>query len=142
MSYDNKDVTQRILLFAREIGMKDSELALTINIPKQNVGKLRKQLVNIPEAKVLLFLSLHRELNTNWLLFGEGEMLGEQGVYKASFKPDGDVHFEADLTDKNELEEENKRLKTILEEKDKYTLFLENSIEKLNDHISKLIEKV
>lgn len=142
MAYNNTEVTQRILHFAKETGMKDSELALTINIPKQNVGKLRKKLVNIPEAKVLLFLSLHREINTNWLLFGEGEMHGGDGVFKASYNADGEAHFEADLTKKNEYEEENKRLKSIIEEKDKHVLSQEKTINNLNEHLSKLIEKI
>lgn len=142
MEYNNRKVTQRILQFAQHLEMKDSELALEVNILKQNIQKLRKGQSNIPEAKVLQFLNLHRELNSDWLLFGDGDMYSNSGVYKATFNIDGEANFEADLTSNTNSEEELEKLKAILSEKETHIKTLKESVEILNNHIGRLIEKI
>lgn len=149
MDYNPKEVTKRILEYAVHENVSDADLALMMGMNRSQIQKLRKDKAIIIEARVIMFLNLNREVSTDWVLFGEGEMFGSPGEYKAEFGADGSMKFETDTAAGNRMVDENKTLKAIVAEKEEANRVLAGMVESLNAHVAKqdahismLIEKM
>lgn len=69
-------VKERLLDYLRHIGMKQTEFTKSIGVSPTYIGAMRKSL---SADKVMKIRRLYPDLNTAWLLYGEGEMLIEGG---------------------------------------------------------------
>lgn len=65
-------VKGRLLAFIKHEHLTQSEFARRLGVAPAYIGAMRKSL---PEEKVLRLCSLFPNLNRDWLLYGEGEML-------------------------------------------------------------------
>ena len=101
--------------FERMCGMSNGYLC---NI-KQSIGS----------AKILSISKAFPQLNTEWLLTGEGSMLNEGYT---TFEPVGVVGTAASTPTMSEAEKENVILKAQLEEKEKMIKILESQLAELN----------
>lgn len=77
---EESTVKKRLLEFLRHKRITQSALSKMLNVSPAYVGAMRKSL---PEDKVLKLSELFPDLNRDWLLYGEGNMLKTDEV-----KPD------------------------------------------------------
>ncbi len=69
---DLSTVKGRLLAYLRHSRISQSEFARRLGVTPTYIGAMRK---SIPEEKVMKIISLFPDLNRDWLLYGEGEML-------------------------------------------------------------------
>lgn len=120
MTYEPKKTTKRILEFAKEIDMKDKDLAYELGVPGSNITSMKKGLSNVTSTKLLEFLAEHRELNTDWILYGEGEMFTKHSKNTMRVDEDGGIVFSSELASSDVARLEVKSLKDLLKERERY----------------------
>ncbi len=140
MEYDASGITARVLAVAKEMGLKDVELARELGVYPQNISQMRKNTASAAVKRVISFLAKNREINTDWLLFGDGEMFGQPGVHKFTMTSDGNMYFATE--EKVNNEKDIKNLETLLEEKEKHNKTLKDTVDTQNELIKKLLEKL
>ncbi len=72
MSEKEYNVKERLLEFLKEKRMTQTEFTKSIGVSSTYIGAMRKSLST---DKVMKIRQLYPELNTAWLLYGDGEML-------------------------------------------------------------------
>ena len=97
---------------------------------------------NIPVWRVIQFLAQHREINTDWLLFGEGDMFGKNGIHKMRMTKNGEMLFTTENSDVNSLHEELKKLTTLLEEKETHLESLKTTLANQDRYLTKILDKL
>lgn len=65
-------IKNRLIQFLRYKGMSHSELSRRLGVSPTYVGAMRKSL---PEEKVKRLCEIFPDLNRDWLIYGEGEMI-------------------------------------------------------------------
>jgi hypothetical protein len=122
-----KEITQRVLMYAKEEGMRDQDLADELGIKRQNITPMKNGTTYLPPNRLIPFLYDHRrKLNMAWAITGEGEMYADP-VDNAKMKVDrkGNITFRGNASrevDRVELQ----RLEELLESKERH-------IESLNE---------
>ena len=74
-------VKERLLLLLKEKGMSRSEFARRMGLSVNYVGAIRK---SIPAARMREIMEIFPDLNRDWLLYGEGNMLTGESRRRAS----------------------------------------------------------
>lgn len=74
---DLSTVKGRLLAYLRHIRVSQSEFARRLGVAPTYIGAMRK---SIPEDKVIRICELYPDLDREWLLYGEGEMLRENSM--------------------------------------------------------------
>lgn len=69
--YDLTTVKGRLLTYLKEKRLSQVEFAESMGVTKSYIGAMRKSL---PSEKIRRIEELYPDLNTRWLLYGEGEM--------------------------------------------------------------------
>ena len=145
MKYDPKEITTRFLKVAAELEYSDAELARTLELSRQNIRQMRKGDTALVLKRAVPFLAKHREINTDWLLFEDGEMFTREGKHHFSIDSNGDAHFYSDFS--KEQSPETGNLKELLAEKEKHNESLKEAlksqnevIKNLNDYIKALLK--
>jgi transcriptional regulator with XRE-family HTH domain len=68
-------VSDRFVLFMRELGLNQKDLGEKIDYPRTNLSNFINGAVKSPKIDLLISLTnVYPNLNLNWLLTGEGEM--------------------------------------------------------------------
>ncbi len=80
MSDNTSSVKTRLRQLLKAKRVTSSEFARRLGVSSGYVGAMRKSL---PEEKVVKISKIFPDLNRNWLLYGEGEMLKENDPEKA-----------------------------------------------------------
>lgn len=73
---ENSTVKTRLLEFLRSQRISQTEFTRALGVSSTYVGAMRK---SIPAEKLKRICELYPDLNRDWLLYGEGEMLKPQG---------------------------------------------------------------
>lgn len=130
MGADINEITQRILKYAEETGMMGSDLARDLGVKPQNITPMKKNITGIPAKRLFSFLEKHRDLSLEWALFGEGEMFTKpvRGK-KMEVDRKGNIVFKGESVAYEVDKLEIKRLKDLLEEKDKHLQSLKEMID-------------
>lgn len=74
MTQERSEIKERLMEFLRIRRIKQKEFTAAIGVSQTYVGAMRK---GISSEKILRIREQYPELNTDWLLYGEGEMLRE-----------------------------------------------------------------
>ena len=77
--YDLSSVKGRLLHLLKSKRMSQVEFTHLLNVSPTYIGAMRK---SIPEEKVLRINEIFPDLNRDWLIYGEGEMLRPSGKSK------------------------------------------------------------
>jgi hypothetical protein len=155
MDFSGQEITERLLKIAEFLRIKDVLLAKELGVPKQHIPKFRSNETSIPPWRVINFLKKHREINSDWILFGDGEMFSKAVKHNMMMTEDGFI-FTNEIEDKKSESEENKKLNALLEEKEKQIEMqkeiisiqkdaLENqkqTVQNQDDYIKKLLERL
>lgn len=144
MTYNPAEVTERVLLAAKLLGLNDTELAREIGVKRQFIAKMNSKESDIPSKRAIIFLNHHKEIDPRWLFFNEGEMIvrpNSDGKHSFYISEKGDMQFSSDNGTDKLLEEKYNALLTILREKDNHIRNIEKMIESQNQFIDKLLSK-
>lgn len=144
MDYDQKGITERILLTAKLLGLSDTELSKEIGVQRQFINNINKNITTIPPKRAVIFLSLHKEIDARWLFFNEGEMLvkpSTEGNHKFFIDNSGDMEFTTTNNTEGLYQEKYKNLVSFLNEKDKHINGMAKTIEAQNQFIEKILSK-
>jgi hypothetical protein len=142
MDFDGREITERVFKAARKLDISDTRLAKELGVPKQNMPKYKGNTLSIPAWRVIIFLGRHREISTDWLLFGDGEMFSGPGIYKMTMTDKGEMLFATEIPDKKTGNEEIKKLKAVLEEKEKQIELQNQTIKNQDEYVKKLLDKL
>jgi hypothetical protein len=149
MDFDGQAITERVFKVAEAMELKDVSLAKELGVAKQNMPKFKSNTSGFPIWRVINFLKKHREINSEWILFGEGNMFGKAGKHKMTIGENGEMVFTTETPDIKAEAEEIKRLKAILEEKEQKIEMLRDTIESQKQtitnqdaYIKKLLDKL
>jgi len=71
-THDDNNVKSRLLRLLKEKRMSQTEFARLMGVSPTYIGAMRR---SIPDARQKRLLEIFPDLNRDWLLFGEGEML-------------------------------------------------------------------
>jgi len=149
MDFDGQAVTERVFKVAEAMELKDVTLAKELGVAKQNMPKFKSNTSGFPTWRVVNFLKKHREINSEWVLFGEGNMFGKPAKQKMTMTETGKMVFTTETTDIKAEVEEIKRLKAILEEKEQKIEMQRDIIESQkqtimnqDSYIKKLLDKL
>ena len=127
--------------------IEDFRLAKELGIPKQNVNKMKNNTISVVPKRLIAFLGRHRNINVEWILFGDGEMFGKPGIHKFTMSKSGDMQFSSEV--KTAEREDIKTLQTFLEDKIEQVKILTDIINHQKEqiknqdlYIKKLMEKL
>lgn len=73
---DDDNIKGRLQTFLRSQGVRNAEFCRMLGVSPAYINAMRKSL---PEDKVVRICELFPNLNRDWLMYGEGEMLVERG---------------------------------------------------------------
>ena len=76
-------VKDRLLRFLEKVGVSKSEFARRMGVSVAYLGAMRK---SMPEEKVSKVVELFPQLNRDWLLYGEGDMIRQRGVHDSELE--------------------------------------------------------
>lgn len=139
MEYNSSETTERLMDVAKCMELNDVALGMELGVSRQSVNQMRRKIAGVPLKRLVSFIGSHREINTDWILFGDGEMFTEKGIHKFTMTNEGDMHFSVDSSgEKNELE----KIKALAGEKDRHIASLQETIRKQGDYIEKLLDKI
>ncbi len=135
-------VSDRFVLFMREQGLNQKDLAERINYPRTNLSNFVNGNVKSPKIDLLVALaSEYPQLNINWLLLGEGNMWNND--YVKSGKKKSEVI--APVDDGIEVlgtGTGTKVLQDLFDTKDKLLDIQQKHIEQLEEEIKRLKTKL
>lgn len=78
---NTKEISERLLQFTKQHKIKDRALARRLGIGYPQISKWRANTANISPRLILIVLNEYTNLNANWLLRGQGNMLqSEEGI--------------------------------------------------------------
>ena len=119
-------VKQRLMKFLRYKDISNSVFEKTCGMANGYVNNIR---VGVSPKKLESILLNYPELNRDWLIYGEGDMLNEGYT---TFEPVGLATPMSPIA-MTETEKEVVLLQAKLEEKEKMITILEDQLKKLND---------
>lgn len=79
-------VKERLLEYLKAKRISQSEFTRKLGVSSTYIGAMRK---GIPASKMLAISELYPDLNRDWLLYGEGEMLNSDAAPASNFLRDG-----------------------------------------------------
>lgn len=79
-------VKERLLEYLKTKRISQSEFTRKLGVSSTYIGAMRK---GIPASKMLAISELYPDLNRDWLLYGEGEMLNANATPASNFLRDG-----------------------------------------------------
>jgi transcriptional regulator with XRE-family HTH domain len=139
---DERDVNQRFMNFLEERKISQSSIASLLNVTKQRVQQWKTMDKQITLKYLMRFCEAYPELNTRWLLTGEGEMIQKAGPQakkkegeRLNVEESGDKYCSrcSEKAEKIQLLENNiKVLSDLINEKQKVINLLEGKHDKAN----------
>ena len=88
------EVKERLTLFLKSKGVTNSEFSRLMGLSPGYVGSMRK---SMPAEKIQQLLKIYPELNRDWLLYGEGEMIKEPPKPSQHSEPSSSKFFPVPL---------------------------------------------
>jgi transcriptional regulator with XRE-family HTH domain len=145
---ENQTIKERLIAYIKYLGIGQAKFEKKCGLSNGYINNIRR---SISPEKLQTIALTNPELNTGWLMTGEGEMLRPsltQNVKNSkNFSQSGDVHvFEESATSViNKAMDEIAAHRRMLEEELKKKIdpeHIETQIKDLNDRVNSLIEQV
>ena len=140
-TYEEKPVNTRFIQIMNHFNYNKNTLALALGVSPPSIGHIEKHR-NYPAMDTLLrFLSIHPDINFNWLVTGEGSMINRERNYEKEIL---DLNHQLRIITENsayKTEDIRKKEKEIEEYKAKIVK-LEAEVTKRDEDIEKLTSQI